>query len=1072
MKMKRNLNRGILATLGIVCLSACATDGTLNVSGTVDWFDVTKWADGQIASGGNATVKGEGTVSVGQPVSITAIGHHEGSSVTLSGASPVAFAAAGGSAVNVGVGQLTFNVPVQIQTNLTLRGPGRVNFWQPMTAPQDTAAFHSALHLNNVTVGMDYSYGSITANMMPFENPLFVDAASTIRMGGAAECTQTFSSYDLNAPLNLGGGDATAGKKARYYSRNPGGIKGTGALTLGGYESDATIFYARDIYTRYDVPVTINGAGQLVITPFGFGEPNDPTAEQLPVTDGLLFHVDASDAATLTTEVRDGRTVVTRWADASGGDNAAVAPEGAQAAVLLPNELNGRPVVDFGPASGNAGMDWLNTLTEIHDVFLVLGSQEGGGTLLGTKQNETGYIYERGRNLHVVKGNGRAGDYTVPFTRDNAFFFNWNTISDPYVVFLNGDSERGNINTAHSSLSGGYDLIEIVTSSAGAASAFARRAGLEEAKRAGREGGQRLAEVAIFNRSLTVVERKKVEAYLLKKWFNRDRIGFGPARAHAVELKPKNNWHDYGMLQSGYAGRPVCVDSLKITSSNTYYTMEASDNVEAGRLETERKLRLMGGRMAFTARQTSVTLPVPHPAFHVDATTGVEVDGAGKVTTWRDASGGTVVAVPEDGYAPTLVANGLNGKPVVDFGAANSCQHFVWSSNIVVRTHFFVLKATNNKVTFLGSSSTSRMAVIDNFTRYLNDKDYIYNHSSFEGNLGGGFFLLDGARVMNPPQQRFDCATLGFRVLSHALEAGMMANAFGCGAYQSSNHRAERTGGLQIAEAIIYDRKLTEDECLDVQAYLRWKWFGETLVGYAKPGEPYTLVAAGSGNDGSRLEIRGTTPVTIKELFGGARLTLTAPDAVVTIPNVQGSLVLNNARLAASGTIPAGRVTDLPGTTNTLAAGSGTFAAFNVTGALAVKGPMAEVTALTFASGSELVLGTNVWERHSQTLGDGMTISSEVAADRTTGHLALCDVAVAGGGTVKLALDPALAVDPVGQYPVVTYGSLATEDIDDLRTWNVSVTPALPEKYHVSLAIVNNAVYVNIAPSGMIIIVR
>ena len=1061
MKMKRNLNRGILATLGIVCLSACATDGTLNVSGTVDWFDATKWDDGQIASGGNATVKGGGTVNLTSPVTIGALGYHPDvdgeTSLKLTGEKLLlSTSAAEGARLNLD-GRLESSAPIEFGTNLTISGGAFYPRAQVSTTGDGT--FH--LSLAKTLVGLDFSvWSGGKMNMLP-QVPLFVGGggASTLRLGGGTDIKQIFTSYDINNDFVVGG----MGTLVSPYIR---GVAGQGNLQVGTYQNETITFDAADLSTRYSGHVTVKEQSRVVLHPL------EEISSTLPVTAGCLFHVDASDAATLTTDVRGGRTVVTRWADASGGANAAVAPDGAQSAVLRPNELNGRPVVDFGAATGNGGMDWVNTLTGIQDVFMVVGSQDGGGTLLGTKQDEgAGYLFERGRNIHATKGSGTEANYSLPLTRDAVAFYR-----DDFGVYMHGESDATGVNAKITGLSGEYDLLEFRPGSAGTASAFARRAGLTVEKRAGREAGQRLAEVVIYDHTLPEEDRRRVAAYLLKKWFNKERAGFGAAKVEWIDLQPQSGFFNNGLLLNAVNGAPVRAKNLKIaadaeTSTAPYYTVNANDNLIADRAQIGRKLRFAGGKVTLTARQTSTTLPVPAPAFHVDASTLDVADGAA-VTRWNDASGGTVYAEAE-GADPTLVADRLNGKPVVDFGANSSCRHFRWSSNIVVRTLFFVQRVTNNNVTFLGSSCP-QMAKVDNFTRYQNTKDFIYNNGSHDPNVEGGLCWLDGIRILKPTDQAFNCNAMpsGFRILAHALEGGMMANAFGCGAYESGNHRAERTGGLQIAEAIIYDRKLTEDECLDVQAYLRWKWFGETLGGYVAPNEPYTLVAAGSANASSRLEIRGTAPVTVNELFGGNALILTAPETTVTIPAIQGSIVLSNACVASSAAVPSGKVTDLPGTTNTLAAGSGTFAAFNVTGAFAVKGPMAEVTALTFASGSELVLGTNVWERHSQTLGDGMTISSEVAADRTTGHLALCDVAVAGGGTVKLALDPALAVDPVGQYPVVTYGSLATEDIDNLRTWNVSVTPALPEKYHVSLAIVNNAVYVNIAPSGMIIIVR
>lgn len=510
---------------------------------------------------------------------------------------------------------------------------------------------------------------------------------------------------------------------------------------------------------------------------------------------------------------------------------------------------------------------------------------------------------------------------------------------------------------------------------------------------------------------------------------------------------------------------------MKIQGDGTsYYTVAAADDIVADRAEIGRKLRMMGGKFSLTARQTAMTLPGPRPAFHVDATTGVETDG-NRVSKWTDASGGTVFAVPEDGFMPTLLVNGLNGKPVVDFGESGSCQHLRWSSNIVVRSLFFVMKLTNNKVSYLGSSSTSQMAVIDNFTRFNNKEDYLYGGELYsEGNLYGGLCYLDDIRIANPTVQKFD-GSENFRSFAHVLGGGLMANAFGCGAYQTSNHRAERTGGLQIAEAIIYDCKLTEDECLDVQAYLRWKWFGETLTGYSEPDEPYTICAIGSGKVGSVMTIRGTAPTTVSELFGGEELTLSAPDTTVSIPAIQGTLVLSNACVSAQSDLSAGKLLSSPGTTNVLAAGTGVIAAFTVKGALRVKGGGSPtVTVMTLEPGTEVLLGVNNLDVGTLTIGDGANIDASVDSNGMSGVVNVRgDLSVAGGGSVTLDLSD--RVDPFGKYSVMTYGSLDAEDAARLRNWNVRVR-GLHRRHDAAIETKDNVVSVSIRRIGFFLELR
>jgi len=193
----------------------------------------------------------------------------------------------------------------------------------------------------------------------------------------------------------------------------------------------------------------------------------------------------------------------------------------------------------------------------------------------------------------------------------------------------------------------------------------------------------------------------------------------------------------------------------------------------------------------------------------------------------------------------------------------------------------------------------------------------------------------------------------------------------------------------------------------------------------------------------------------------------------VTVPNVQGTVVLSNACLAASGGIASGKVTAAPGTTNTLAAGTGTFASFTVNGGFAVRGATSPtVTTLAFSPGSSLLLGTGVLAPHAMTLGADVAISTCAAADGTTGVANVCDLSVAGGGTVTLKLDPSLVADPCGEYTVLTFGSLAAADAARLAQWTLRVEPAISSSLVAKLHVVNNALVVTISKKGMTIIVR
>ena len=68
----------------------------------------------------------------------------------------------------------------------------------------------------------------------------------------------------------------------------------------------------------------------------------------------------------------------------------------------------------------------------------------------------------------------------------------------------------------------------------------------------------------------------------------------------------------------------------------------------------------------------SDTIPVKSGlVFHLTGAEGVQTN-AGKVTSWTDVSPyGLSLTAPAHLEGPTLVSNGLNGKPVVSFDGVN-----------------------------------------------------------------------------------------------------------------------------------------------------------------------------------------------------------------------------------------------------------------------------------------------------------------------------------------------------------------------------------------------------------------
>lgn len=236
------------------------------------------------------------------------------------------------------------------------------------------------------------------------------------------------------------------------------------------------------------------------------------------------FWVDASQGGSFVTngasklEWLDKRTV----RDGTLGLNKATSL--ARMPVIMSNELNGMPVVDFGTlgtsATDDRGMLWTTRLTNVRAVHWVIGAQNGGGQLLGDIPGTVGDIdYFR---YHDAVTPPAGSVYTSPLWAEK-----FRTRAGGYVAnVLNGDTR---INTVPGWTNGfpsaGYHLVSIRTAGTTRGAAFAsERVNYNYGTRS---GAQRLGEVLVYNGvTLTSAEQEANDAYLSGKWFHRTVAGY------------------------------------------------------------------------------------------------------------------------------------------------------------------------------------------------------------------------------------------------------------------------------------------------------------------------------------------------------------------------------------------------------------------------------------------------------------------------------------------------------------------------------------------------------------------
>lgn len=250
------------------------------------------------------------------------------------------------------------------------------------------------------------------------------------------------------------------------------------------------------------------------------------------------LRLDASDAASLLfVRVGDyGATnFIWNWTDRSGRIAALQSREGNyttkkpflnDAAEAL---CNGLPVVDFGAFHG----DWDNggataerkdveartlglsrTLTNIRSVYLVYGSQAGGGQPLGCSNrnpissNIEGRDFANFASLNDFLRSGTPDTITV----ETPLFGSASPNVKNGELWVNGERQE---TVGQWAPSGGYDLVELHTAGGCMANMLGNAFGDYA------QGGFRLGEIIVFERPLSGREKTATRNYLLKKWFGK-----------------------------------------------------------------------------------------------------------------------------------------------------------------------------------------------------------------------------------------------------------------------------------------------------------------------------------------------------------------------------------------------------------------------------------------------------------------------------------------------------------------------------------------------------------------------
>lgn len=285
---------------------------------------------------------------------------------------------------------------------------------------------------------------------------------------------------------------------------------------------------------------------------------------------------------------------------------------------------------------------------------------------------------------------------------------------------------------------------------------------------------------------------------------------------------------------------------------------------------------------------------------HFDASVAesVETDENGVITVWRDLSENHNDAYIQAGTPTNRIAR-LNGLNTIDFcgyefdqyGNNLGAHHKSWAkfNRVAVRSGFIIF-------TDLYSWEPSFV---------IGDTDYYNFHRNgsafvayFDGNTyatGTGEWRANGVRIN---ALAYQLAPLEYHLMSFRLDADAYTSTF-------CYDRNIRIADAEVAEAIYFDEKLSDDEMRAIEEKLLEKWFDSAHP--AETPSPLSINTLKFGQDAEKsFSVAGDAPVKVGRLDTDGAFAKDGDGAmsVTSMTNVTG-LAVNGGSLAVAGSLDA-----------------------------------------------------------------------------------------------------------------------------------------------------------------------
>ena len=395
--------------------------------------------------------------------------------------------------------------------------------------------------------------------------------------------------------------------------------------------------------------------------------------------------------------------------------------------------------------------------------------------------------------------------------------------------------------------------------------------------RNGRE--ERACEILLYTNALTFVQRQKICAYLMKKWMHgaEPNQDYGTITNKFVGVLDADKTMSYPVAEGSSAVVQAATGSVSLVKSGpgTLYVNDLA-NAAGG-------LRVSGGTLRLNSPLLAGDTVPGCPYLHIDASdtnTIALADGSEtSVAAWRDVRGAghpTATVITEGKY-PTLVADGLNGKSVVNYpGMKGSSQIADVTGFAIPETDrlyavFKVLGGVGGGV-ISGYSGVNGNPVVwgsggemhtvnktlggsaAGYNWFNDNKNYAIGQGrTYLPNPGGTTFRINGVDC-NPTTTAHasgDVELLAYNGYDH-----IWTDSIGC-CYGERNYTNWKVEDGYNGEVILYTNTLSRASALKVEAYLNKKWFGKDTPG-CRAATTGRLVV----DEGATLAIDGGAPVT------------------------------------------------------------------------------------------------------------------------------------------------------------------------------------------------------------------